>query len=90
MKSDQTGLLKTLNYTEILANMDMDHLYNQQMWGDLWLDRNKPVQNTFNTDGFKKYLKYATLQGGLFGLFTTKTPKELIEGYYDPLVVALS
>lgn len=70
--------------------MDADHLYNQQMWGDLWLELNKTSHDNYNTVGFKKYLKYATTQGGLFGFFTERTPKELIEGYNDPLVMGLA
>ena len=40
----------------------------------------------FSFDGFKKYLKYVTIQGGMFGIFTERTPRELIEGYTDPLI----
>lgn len=41
--------------------MDEDHLYNLQMWGDILLRLNKEGQENFNTDGFRRYLKYATI-----------------------------
>ena len=44
----------------------------------------------FSFDGFKKYLKYVTIQGGMFGIFTERTPRELIEGYTDPLIETLT
>lgn len=90
MKSELGQLLKTVDFQDILANMDTDHLLNGQMWGDLLLNVNRKGQENFNTDGFKRYLKYATFQGGLFGILTEKTPRELIEGYIDPLVYSLT
>ena len=49
---------KALDGVVKLANMDADHLYNQGMWGDLLLDLNKTGQEKFNTNQFKRYLKY--------------------------------
>lgn len=33
---------------------------------------------------FNNYLRYQTLNLGLGGLFTLRTPREYIEGYLDP------
>ena len=88
--ADEADIFPNLNFTDIIFNMDTDHLYNQEMWGDLLLNVNKTGQEQFNTAGFKKYLKYATIQSGLFGLFTERTPRELVEGYTDPLVNSLT
>lgn len=60
------------------------------MWGDLLLVLNKTGQEEFNTEPFRMYLRYAAIQGGLFGLFTEKTPRQIIEGYVDPLVYSLT
>ena len=37
-----------------------------------------------------KYLKFFTSEIGLGGMFTYRTPKEMAEGYYDPLVYQMS
>ena len=44
-----------------MANMDADHLFNQEMWGDLLLDKHKEDQKAFDTESFKRYLKYTTI-----------------------------
>ena len=89
-KANVSDIFPSLNFTDVIVNMDSDHLYNQEMWGDLLLNVNKTGQEQYNTVGFKKYLKYATIQAGLFGLFTERTPRELVEGYTDPLVNSLT
>ena len=33
-----------------------------------------------------KYLRYVTLQAGLGGIITRKTPREIIEGYNNTLI----
>ena len=89
-KANATGILKSVNFTDIGLNMDDTKLFNGGMWGDLWLNLNKTEEDNFNTPAFKKYLRYTIIQGGLFGMFTEKTPKQLVEGYIDPLIGSMS
>ena len=89
-KAELPDVFPSLNFTNILANMDEDHLYNQEIWGDILLNTNKKGQEEFNSDGFKRYLRYTTIQAGMFGLFTVRSPREIIEGYTDPLVLSLT
>lgn len=39
---------------------------------------------------FNSYLRFITVNFGLSGLLTYRTPRELIEGYTDPLVEAIN
>ena len=84
---------ETLNKTNVLLYLDDDHLFNQQIWGNLLLPHRKRDDETslkeFDKEPFKRYLKYVTFQAGLDGMFTVKTPKQVIEGYADNLVQSL-
>lgn len=73
--------------------MDENHLFNGQTWGNLLLpspNNTDPSLNEFEQEAFKRYLKYVTFQAGLDGMFTVKTPKQIVEGYPDNLVYSLS
>jgi len=90
---DEAFPSSSLNFTNIRLYMDDDHLFNQETWGNLLLP--KPVKTKdslkeFNNPQFKRYLKYVAFQAGLNGLFTCKTPRQIIEGYEDPLVKQLA
>ena len=37
-----------------------------------------------------EYLRFVTINFGLSGLLTVRTPREMIEGYNDPLVEVIS
>ena len=46
--------------------------------------------NVWTTESFQSYLKFVTLNYGVSGMFTYKTPREMIEGYTDPLIAKLN
>jgi len=64
--------------------MDEDHLFNYVMWQEILLERDY-ADRIFMTRDFVRYCKYVAMQAGLNGLFTSKTPKEIISGYNDPM-----
>ena len=41
--------------------------------------------NLWTTPSFKSYLQFVTLNYGLEGLFSKRTPREMLEGFIDPL-----
>ena len=43
--------------------------------------------NIWTTDSFRSYLRFVTLNYGLTGMFTSRSPREMIEGYDDPLIM---
>ena len=66
-------------------------LYNQKIYQDVFLDyANANWSNIWNSDTFLSYLRYVTINIGLNGLFIEITPRQLIEGYTDPLIQTLS
>ena len=68
----------------------MSGLYNPKIYQDVFLNfSNIGWSNIWNTDGFLAYLRFATVNFGLNGLFMSATPRELIEGYNDPLLLVL-
>ena len=56
------------------------------MWGDIMLGLQKPSHANYESDSFIRYMKYTVIQTGLNGLVTTKTPKQIVEGYSDSLI----
>ena len=46
--------------------------------------------NIWTTDSFRSYLRFVTLNYGLTGMLTYRSPREMIEGYDDPLIMQLS
>ena len=62
----KAGLPDAINSTVdfssiILQNMDEDHLYNQEMWGDILIpgtDKNKHAN--FQNKSFRNYLRYVS------------------------------
>jgi hypothetical protein len=45
--------------------------------------------NFWNTNGFLEYLRFVTVNFGLNGLYYKASPRDFIEGYTDPLLLAL-
>jgi hypothetical protein len=65
-------------------------LYNAKIYQDVFLNYdNAGWSNVWNTPGFLAYLKYATVNFGLNGLYYYASPREYIEGYWDPLLLTL-
>ena len=78
------------NFTYIMENMYTDKdIFSHYLWSTLLqnqYDNKVEVDDKyklFNTDQFKSYMRYTTKQAGLGGLFTTRPPKQIIEGYTD-------
>ena len=46
--------------------------------------------NVWTTESFQSYLRFVTMNFGLTGMFTFRSPREMIEGYNDPLIIQLS
>ena len=46
--------------------------------------------NIWTTESFRSYLRFVTLNYGLTGMFTHRSPREMIEGYDDPLIMQLN
>lgn len=83
----------TLNVTNVLMYLDYDHMFNQETWGNLLLPNASTTDQSieeFNTIEFKRYLKYVAFQAGLNGMFTVKTPDQVVTGYEDTLVKTLA
>ena len=52
-----------------------------------------PSNTTIKPDfmpNFNDYLRFATINFGLSGLITVRSPREMIDGYTDPLVATLN
>lgn len=48
-KAGLDNAFASLNFTNIMVNMDGDHLFNQEMWGDLLLNKPRDYQKDFDT-----------------------------------------
>jgi hypothetical protein len=52
------------------------------------LSYNASMDTIFNDDSYKKYMRYAIHTMTMQGLTIELTPKQFLEGYYDPKAVA--
>ena len=46
--------------------------------------------NVWTTQPFQEYIKFVTTSYGLTGIFTHRSPREMIEGYVDPIIEKLN
>ena len=67
--------------------MSINQLFNGKMFQDKLLF---PAQIPAYFPSFDSYLRFVTVNFGLEGLLTLRSPRELIEGYTDPLVATLN
>lgn len=65
-------------------------LYKPKYWADVWLGVKSAgwEQNLIGIDT-PSYQRYVALNVGLGGFFTYKTPRQMIEGYRDPYIIAI-
>lgn len=71
--------------------MSPNRLYNQKIIGDILLNSsNIDYPATFNTDTMRRFIRFLTIEGSMGGMFVFRTPKEMCEGYNDPIVSTLS
>ncbi len=46
----------------------------------------KDYMKPFSNEQMCRYIRFIIIEGNLNGIFLKKTPKEYIEGFYDPTV----
>ena len=76
------------NYVEAIDQtyfaFNISGLYNGKKYQDVLLYPKDIPELLF--PGFNDYLRSVAINFGLSGLVTVRTPREMIEGYTDPLV----
>ena len=81
--------LPDLSLEEVFSQLQGLNVSNPKAIGDSFLnitDENNP----FSSETWTKYLKMVIITKGLNGLFSVKTPEQMIEGYYDPTLLDAS
>ena len=75
---------------DVYQSFNTSGLFNTKIFQDVWIGYlDAGWSNVFTAAGSKYYLRYLTLNFGLGGLFTFKTPRQFIEGFYDANLEAL-
>ncbi|CDW73912.1 scavenger receptor class member 2 [Stylonychia lemnae] len=75
-----------LDFKTVNQLMKKDGLFCKQIIANILISQQTTTySNAFNTDQFRKFLRYITLEEGLKGLYVLRTPNETIGGYIDPL-----
>lgn len=75
----------TITMPEVYIAMTLDNLLNQGMVARILLGTNDG-KNIFSIEQMKRYYKFVIIEGGMGGLFQFRTPREYIEGFYDPTI----
>lgn len=71
--------------TDVYQAWQIAGFFDPKIFSDLLVSNaTLPWEQSFVKSGTPYYLKYIALNLGLGGLFTLRTPAELIEGYTDP------
>lgn len=75
----------TASVADIYQLMTPYGMFSQKFNMDLLINANAndEMEAKFAGETVKRYLKFAVIEGQMGGLFTDKTPKQLIEGYDD-------
>ena len=63
--------------------LSTNDIYNEKLFQDVLLGLSTPPRYL---PEFEKYLRFVTVNFGLSGLLGYYTPREIIEGYNDPLI----
>ena len=67
--------------------MQVNRLFNLEIIEDIMLGKAIPTYNTvFTNEQMSRYLKFIIQECGLGGVFISRTPREYIEGFTDPLL----
>lgn len=67
--------------------MQYNRFFNLEIVGDIILGKTDVKYTTvFTNDQFASYLRYVMIEVSLGGLFQLRTPREYIEGFFDPTV----
>ena len=67
--------------------LNTSRLYNRDYFKKVQIDPQDTLTIFPNLD---EYLRSITINFGLSGLLTVRSPKEMIDGYYDPLIETLN
>ena len=78
-------------------SFNVSGLFNGKIFQDVWLgikDKGPPPaeeewSNVWTVESFQNYIRFITMNYGVTGMFTYKSPREMIEGYEDPLISKL-
>jgi hypothetical protein len=86
--------MAALNSLNITADNVTDFLkptgiYNLKVYSDVLLG-NLTIDDPWNTDTMKRYLRFVVVEGALQGLFQYKTPRQYMEGFNDTLILQMS
>lgn len=73
---NSSGLYNGKIFQDILLNFDTMAPGGATKWSNIW-----------TTESFQSYLRFVTLNYGLTGMFTYRSPREMIEGYNDTLIM---
>jgi len=82
-----------LTPAQVWADFSPDGIYNLRKLGDIVLDKMNEEDTAnlpFGGKTMQQYVRFIMIQQGLGGLFVNRSPRELIEGYTDPIVSVLS
>jgi hypothetical protein len=76
---------------DIYQSFNQTGLYSPTVQQNIWLNITVPgTSNVFTSPNTKFYQRYTSLNFGLGGFFTPLTPRQVIEGYYSPVLDAVS
>ena len=81
---------------DVYRSFNASGLFNGKIFQDIWLgvDTKGPGDtkwsNAWTTKSFQEYIRFATTSYGLTGIFTSRSPREMIEGYVDPIIEKLN
>lgn len=83
----QNSLPSEATIQDTYLGMQPNGLFNVKIFQDLWLGiSDGGWQADFNGINTIDYQRFVALNFGLGGLFTQKTPRQMIEGYIDPVL----
>jgi CD36 family len=80
-----------VDVSDVITFMQAGRLFNQETIGDILLNlEQKTYKPTFTNPSFARYLRFIIIEQGLNGIFQSRTPREYIDGFYDPLVYQIA
>ena len=94
-KSEQTSP-QGATIADVYQSFNSSGLYNGKIFQDILMNFMTKApdggewSNVWTTESFQSYLRFVTMNFGLTGMFTYRSPREMIEGYDDPLIIQLS
>ena len=77
---------------DVYQSFNVSGLFNGKIYQDIWLDvptvgpGGTKWSNAWTTPSFQEYIRFVTTSYGLTGIFTYRSPREMIEGYVDPII----